>query len=445
LRWIWDLQRAIPGTKGQEPLAIRLIPIRGLVVAAKIMARTWRGYMDEGQAVRFLRELFALGKVYPYVAYLHGQPVASAVAVVMDDLAEIRGGVHVLPAFRRRYIGHDLLVTVLRELREKGVRRVFLVRDMGEQLTEDDQAAMRLYDGCGGQRREPEVEVRWSRACPLGFQNARTVAAWLESWGISPLVTDAPLADSGAGLVRPGTGVVVSVEERPLGSLAAADELLEALHSVGTLRDMPVMGARGELFSCSAMAPLEGPSSLVEDWERAAKLSCLPLVPDRGREVDQLCLKVRRLNASGSKGRWLSQVTETLEVAGVVAYLGDSSMGFLEYVPRPLARAALWPVGTYGEDARVLTITCLRVERRGWAVADRLLWEALDQIRALEGYDFIEVALPPRGPRWLYEKFGFRTVEEGEQVAIMRRPCPGPGRGPLSLTSDNNSLPKYKK
>jgi len=430
LRWIWDVRSVIPGTKCAEPLTIRLIPIRGLVVAAKIMARTWRGYMDEGQAVRFLRELFSLGKVYPYVAYLHGRPVASAVAVVMGDLAEIRGGVHVLPAFRRRYIGHDLLVTVLRDLREKGVRRVFLVRDVGEELTEDDRAAMKLYDACGGQRREPEVAVRWSRACPLGFQNARTVASWLESWGVSPLVSDAAFADGGAGLALPGTGVVVSVDDRSLGSLASADELLEALHSVGTLRDMPVMAAQGELFSCPALEPLEMPSSLEGDWEQAAKLTCLPLVPARGREVDQLCLKARRLIESGGKGGWLKQVTETLDVAGVVAYSGGSPVGFLEYVPRPLARAALWPVGEYGEDGRVLTITCLRVPRRGWAVAERLLWEALDQMRGLDGYDFTEVALTAGGPRWLYEKFGFRVVEEGEQVVILRRPCPG---GPRAL------------
>jgi len=168
LRWVWNLEGEIPRPASRPELEIRLLPVRGLKVAAGIMARTWEGYITREEAVRFLERAQGQGRLLPFVAYLGGRPVGSVLLVVRGKSAELFGGVHVLPAFRRRGVGSAVLTAVMRHLRERetGVTRLYVVREMSDPPTDDDVAAAALYDRAGGARQRPLVEAVYSPQCP---------------------------------------------------------------------------------------------------------------------------------------------------------------------------------------------------------------------------------------------------------------------------------------
>jgi len=178
LRWVWDLVRGeVPSRPGPAPgrpaLEIRILPVQGLSLAAKIMAQTWEGYVTRDEAAEFLRRARGQGRLLPFVAYLDSTPVGSTLLVIRGGAAELFGGVHVLPGFRRRGVGSAILRAALRHAHSLGVKRVYVARELSEPPSADDQAAAALYDRCRGVRRRPVIEVVYSPQCPLWAERVR--------------------------------------------------------------------------------------------------------------------------------------------------------------------------------------------------------------------------------------------------------------------------------
>jgi len=178
LRWVWDLARGeVPprpdGGPGRPALEIRILPVQGLSLAAKIMAQTWEGYVTRDEAAEFLRRARGQGRLLPFVAYLDSTPVGSTLLIIRGGAAELFGGVHVLPDFRRRGVGSAILRAALRRAHSLRVKRAYVARELSEPPSADDQAAAALYDRCGGVRRRPVVEVIYSPQCPLWAERVR--------------------------------------------------------------------------------------------------------------------------------------------------------------------------------------------------------------------------------------------------------------------------------
>ncbi len=186
MRWVWDLTREIDiDVRPREPVEIKLIPTRGINVAARIMAETWKGYLTERGALEFLSGLPPSSQVFPFVAFRGGRPIGSVVAVLEYGVGELCRGVHVLPEFRRRHVGKALLLHALRYLQGRGARKAFVVRQMQAPLSEDDVAASCLYDGAGGVRRPPLVEMVYTPQCPWTRQFLVMVRDWLLPYDVT--------------------------------------------------------------------------------------------------------------------------------------------------------------------------------------------------------------------------------------------------------------------
>jgi len=462
MRWVWDLEQEIPDSPCTEPVATRIIPVRGIFVAAKIMAQTWKGYIDEKGAVEFLKRLLPVGDVYPFVAYIQGRPAGSAVAVRTGPLVEIHGGIHVLPEFRRRYVGTELLVTVLRSMKERGARRVFIVRYLSDPPTQDDVAATRLYDRAQGSRQPLRVELVYTPQCPLGVHYVALVRSWLRGsdaearevdfWSdydrAVTLVGGSSIGDTTQSGLALYCNVVFRVFADGLlvgGCPPRREDVMPELErlgaggaSGGTARGRGEDGGREEGDGREAGRTTGG--------EEAGPLRLEPLAEGALDASCEICLRqppsgaipTREIAEAGRRIRreWLESALRAGSPHGVVAFRGRSPVGVLECWPRGVARRSGWVSGTWGHDDEVFTIACLKVARGEdrKAVMEVLLVECLERLAESRPDAYLETFATyedPEGPSpyWLYDKYGFRRIEErvpGRSVIVS---CRAAGRG----------------
>jgi len=471
MRWVWDLSHGTVESGCKEPLIIRAIPVRGIFVAARIMAETWKGYLTESEGVELLEQAQRAGEVLPFVAYREGRPAASAVVIRMGPVARIFGGVHVLPDFRRRHIGTELLLTILRNLKERGVAQAFVTRRLGTSLSDDDLAASNLYDRVGGVRRAPRVELLYSPLCMRHMVWRAAVEEWLAGYDVELAPVDlrrdhgrAVVLLTNSGLARQtgeGLELCCNVVFRtfvdgllvggvPLNreELIAGVQLLGGKERDGSRppdRVLPAAALRqdaagpgrdggqevGEAGTtactgCCWRAPAEW---AVRAEEPVDDLEIVPLDEAHVESALRVCLEGHpaggsiapavRERAEDAKTGWYRAAWKYGPACGVVALRGGRPVGLLEYYPRQLAREAGFVTGRWGNDADVLTITCLQVSagqpRR--AIMEALLAACLNQLVATGPWAAVEafgVYQRPVGPvpYWLFERQGFVRREE---------------------------------
>jgi hypothetical protein len=165
------------------------------------------------------------------------------------------------------------------------------------------------------------------------------------------------------------------------------------------------------------------------------------------KEID-LCLKFHPSgkvpnSKSAEKGRelkrkFLEKVFEKVEPAGFIALDGDKPVGLLELMPREYARRNGYITGSRGTDKDVLTIVCLEVslgENRK-KVMNLLVSHLLDNLHIFSPFKEIEVGAflgdVEFHPSWVYEKHGFKVIEERGNARILKIQIPF-GKGSRGL------------
>lgn len=444
MRWIWDLTAPPAQAKSLEPIEIKLIPVRGLTLAANVMARAWKGYHTPAGAISYLQRIPKAFETLPFVAYRRGEPIGSCIALVEGSVAELYDGIHVLPDFRGRRVGTELLLYVLKYLRDKGVRQAFVVRRIRQPATEDDVAASRLYDRAGGIRRNPLVEVLYTPQCPFSALWLALAEEWLYDFEVEVrrismwddyrqaeklligsslgTLTDRGLALNENVFLRIFVdGLLVEGEVPP-----SREQVVSSVERMGGLRKQA--STEDSVTTANGLFPAG-----VEEVNRGFEPGSLSLVPlERGRAPGGIptCLRLHApslaedspswLEGCSMKERWLEQIWEEVPVCGLVAMDGDRPVGAIEYLPRRLARRAGYVTGQWGDDGEVLTVTCIE-SARYWprqAMMEYLLQGLLDHLaRDAGGARFLEACgcyQQPQGPSpyWLFDKFGFERREE---------------------------------
>jgi len=426
LRWVWNLGEEMTLPVGRQGMEIRILPVRGVSVAAGIMAQTWQGYVTRDEAAAFLRKAQDQGRLYPFVAYLEGHPAGSALVVVRGRSAQLYGGVHVLPEYRRGGVGSAILRAVLRHLKTLGLTHLYVAREVSDPPTEDDLAAQALYHRGGGVRQKPLIEVVYSPQCPW-------CASWLDGFreevaGRDVEFRDYNLFDAGEGdrawrlleshgLARAGAQGPVLLENVftrvfvdgeavgggvpiPRGLLAASAEtaLGDEASRLGRRASGAVpeaeAGARasaaaGTGIGTRAQVPAAGESGPDDSGGSAPYPRMLPAVAAYPSSLTGL--KLERLDAAdpsrnlgmclgrhpsgfapepgaGERGgslkrHWLGSLDLPEGFFGVAASREESVVGILEVYPRRIAARAGYVTGTWGESDKILTMTCLEVAR----------------------------------------------------------------------------------
>ncbi|RJQ09679.1 MAG: GNAT family N-acetyltransferase [Bacillota bacterium] len=425
MRWVWDLGQEPAPAASVPGLEVRLLPVQGVSVAAGIMARTWTGYFTREEAAEFLRRARDQGQLLPFVAYLDGQPAGSALVIIRGRSAQLFGGVHVLPAHRRRGVGVFVLRSVLRHLRSLGLGHLYVTRDIADPPSPDDVAAMALYDRSGGIRQKPLVEIVYSPQCPWCFE-------WLEAFRDELAGADVDFralslhddADKAwpmllaAGVAQPapdrkgsGTGAKAPVLTENLYAAVFVDGVRlsgDGFPLPAGLLTRAVRRALGHGASPRSPGPLAAgatPGPAVEDFlaprpdvrppavaardsnesgsysrtfpDLASYASALegleaePLIVSSPEDALAMCLgnhpsgsrprPSAATRGAAAKTRWLASLDLPGGLYGVGARKGGEVVGLIEVYPRLVAAGAGYVTGTWGDPQRTLTITCIEV------------------------------------------------------------------------------------
>lgn len=157
------------------------------------------------------------------------------------------------------------------------------------------------------------------------------------------------------------------------------------------------------------------------------------------KEID-LCLKFHPSGKvpnpkSAEKGRelkrrFLERVLEKVKPAGFIALNEDKPVGLLELMPREYARRNGYITGSQGADKDLLTIVCLEVslgeDRK--KVMNLLVSHLLDNLHIFSLFKEVEVGAFLGDfefhPSWVYEKHGFKVVEERGNTRILKIQIP---------------------
>jgi len=435
------------------------------------MAQTLKDLATRDEVVDFLRR--AQGgdggeaTLLPFVAYLGGQPAATALVVVRGRSAQVFGGVHVVADHRRKGIGAALLHALLRYVFTSGAARVWVARDVADPPTADDAAAVALYDRAGGVRRRPVVDVVYSPQCPWSPHwvkalekeiegldvEFRAYDLWQEPDRAWTLLRSSGMCGKGS---QAGTGepevldqnvfARVFVDGEAAGGIPPAPGTLRGLvgratgqgatlGKLGLLREPSPKAGGGLDAAPPAESPRPYPRVMPEtaDYARAlAGLVIEPLTLPGSDALMDICLarhpsgfKPDPLSAAAGaslKRRWLSSLDLPGGFFGVAARRGGGYAGIMEVYPRLIAARAGYATGTWGDAAKVLTITCIEVafgEARH-PVMEFLLEGLMSelnadaanchagQIEAIGHYG----NMAGFNPYWLFDKYGFVRREE---------------------------------
>ena len=153
--------------------------------------------------------------------------------------------------------------------------------------------------------------------------------------------------------------------------------------------------------------------------------------------------RTNRALAGPARGEYMEELTRRPVAPGVLAYEGDTVVGWAAVAPRselPLDRSTRIP---RVDDLPVWSVFCLRVRpgHRGRGIAHALLegavaYAASSGAPAVEGYPAdngdrrVDATMAFVGTRALFERAGFTRVADTDAVAggfprvLMRRPLP---------------------
>lgn len=168
------------------------------------------------------------------------------------------------------------------------------------------------------------------------------------------------------------------------------------------------------------------------------------------KEID-LCLKFHPSGIipsprNAKKGRelkkkFLQMVFRRVEPAGFIALSSNKPIGLLELMPREYAQRNGYITGSRGDHKDVLTIVCLEVsfgEDRE-KVMDMLVSHLAENLHNFGSFKKIEVGAflgdVEFHPSWVYEKHGFKRVEERGKARILEIKIPPKKARAVSLDS----------
>lgn len=128
------------------------------------------------------------------------------------------------------------------------------------------------------------------------------------------------------------------------------------------------------------------------------------------------------------KSRVFAEVWKVEEIAGIFAKYNDRAVGLLEVMPRETLQKYGFMTGTAGENEKYLSVGCYEV---GYGIP-RV--EMIDELmRRLKNIYHVFYRKEIEGigiygwndgfnPYWVYEKYGFRKVEQlSENVVVMSK------------------------
>lgn len=132
--------------QGRGVATLRLIGVADAALLSALHARA----MDDAWTTEAFAGLVAAQGIFGLLAAAGGDPVGFVLARTAGDEAEIIG-LAVIPPWRRRGVGRDLLQAAMRAAKARGAHRLLL------EVSEVNAAAIALYRGLGfaavGQRK----------------------------------------------------------------------------------------------------------------------------------------------------------------------------------------------------------------------------------------------------------------------------------------------------
>lgn len=139
-----------------EKVVVKPVSRDELKEVGRIMIVTWGGFIKSPEsAERRLGPYLQAGLEQPFIAYLAEKPVGcvSPRLEVESKVGVLDGGVHVLPEYRRQHIGTTLLLTALKWLRDKGMKRAKVTpfNPEGEEATRRAIAFYTANEGTSGE------------------------------------------------------------------------------------------------------------------------------------------------------------------------------------------------------------------------------------------------------------------------------------------------------
>jgi len=148
----WDLSGFPPAAAGNAGITVKAVGTDKLRDIGRILVKTWGGFITRPEETeQYLAADVAAGRTQPFIAYLGDAPVGCVCARANDEtrIGRLDGGVHVLPAYRRRGVGTALLRAALAWLKDKGMTsaRVTPWNPEGEDAVARARA---FYLACGG-------------------------------------------------------------------------------------------------------------------------------------------------------------------------------------------------------------------------------------------------------------------------------------------------------
>ena len=156
---VWDLTELQPEKLVNKEVVIKPISKEQLEEVGKILVVTWGGFIKSPEVTeRRVGPYLSAGLEQPFIAYSENKPVGcvSPRLDIESKVGILDGGVHVLPKYRRQYIGTTLLLTALQWLKNHGMK-VAKVTPFNPEGKDAIQRAIAFYISTGGKINESRV------------------------------------------------------------------------------------------------------------------------------------------------------------------------------------------------------------------------------------------------------------------------------------------------
>lgn len=127
--------------------------------------------------------------------------------------------------------------------------------------------------------------------------------------------------------------------------------------------------------------------------------------------------------AKEMRTKWLENLIDRFDFAGMIAYGDGTAIGFIETVPGKLSEGM--GISTFNPQENTWVILCLSITRKYWrqGIASILVAKTINHLKGKA--QWLEVGAHKKGNEHhctFYERCGFDTLKEMEKIRIMGHP-----------------------